>query len=198
MEEKEIKNDDVYGKLDFDSDEKVVFPTEVTRVKIDNRDVELPVEALNAAGWRKVNDDETVVKKAELSEEEARLVENNNALEFLTSDLKRSFLATAMTYAFKQRNKNDVYTRLIQAYYNGYTVKKEPRYYLKFPLISNNSYLNVYKDDDEWDFGTKTQVYGIQTQFTQTEIEGLQKDEQARGLDLNALKVRVPDNELED
>lgn len=91
MEEKEIKNGDVYGKLDFDSDEKVVFPTEVTMVKIDNRDVELPVEALNAAGWRKVEDDENVVKKVELSKGWATFVEENKHLPFSNSGEGKCF-----------------------------------------------------------------------------------------------------------
>jgi len=37
-----------------------------------------------------------------------------------------------------------------------------------------------------------------QTQFTQSEINELQKDEQARELNLNALKVKVPDRDLVD
>lgn len=36
------------------------------------------------------------------------------------------------------------------------------------------------------------------SQFTQTEIDEMQKDPRAKGLDLNVLKVEVPEYELED
>ena len=92
--------------------------------------------------------------------------------------------------------------RLSKAYYNGYTVKKEPKYYIEFPTWQtygeSEAYLNVYKIDGAWVLETKNQVSGIKTQFTQKEIYELQKDERAKGLDLNILKVEVPEDELED
>lgn len=202
MEEKEIKNGDVYGKLDFDSDEKVVFPTEVTMVKIDNRDVELPVEALNAAGWRKVNDDENVVKKTELSEGEAEFMEDNEHLPFRSEDI--DFLISANTYvdehAVTLEDDHMMLKRLVQAYFCGYTVR-ETKYYIKFPSWQGRkgkTYLNVDNDDGEWLLTTKIPLGSIQSQFTQKEIDAMQQDERAKGFDLNALKVKVPDDELKD
>lgn len=205
MEEKEIKNGDVYGKLDFDSDEKVIFPTEVTMVKIDNRDVELPVENLNAAGWRKVNDDETVVKKAELSEAEAEFMECNKHLPFRSEAI--DFLVSANTYvdehAVTLEDDHMMLKRLVQAYFCGYTVR-ETKYYIKFPLWideskkqDNRRYLNINEYDD-WELNTKSQIRSRRTQFTQGEIDKMQEDERAKGFNLDALKVKVPDDELED
>lgn len=208
MEEKEIKNGDVYGKLDFDSDEKVVFPTEVTLVKIDNRDVELPVEALEAAGWSKVNDDEQIVKKVELSEEWATFMEENKHLPFSNNGEGKLF-TNAVLNAFDEieasyREKQELFDLLAQAYFNGYTIKRETKYYIKFPLWideskkqDNRRYLNINEYDD-WELNTKAQIRSRRTQFTQGEIDKMQEDERAKGFNLDTLKVRVPDDELED
>lgn len=202
MEEKEIKNGDVYGKLDFDSDEKVVFPTEVTMVKIDNRDVELPVEALNDAGWRKVNDDENVVKKVKLSEGWATFMEENKHLPFSYKKDGKCFTDEAIN-AFREmaigfREKQELLGLLSLAYFNGYTVKKEPKYYIKFPFDRTPTYLNVNKVDSSWKIDDKRQTEVFQTQFTLKEVDELQRNDQALGLNLNALTVKVPDGELED
>ena len=80
--------------------------------------------------------------------------------------------------------------------------ERKPKYYIKFPAWmaseeEDEIYLNVYGNVG-WGLSTKTQYSTVKTQFTQSKIDELQKDEQAKGLDLNAFKVRVPDNELED
>lgn len=181
-------------------EQKLVLKDSVVEINFETEQVIVPEEELRKAGYVKLADDETVVKKVELSEEEAKFMKENRHLPFLRQE-DRDFARASFRYCESREVGEEVYhkgNRLVQAYFIGYTVKKEPRYYIKLSFISNSSYLNVYKDNDEWEFGTKRQVYGIQTQFTQTEIDGLQKDEQARGLDLNALKVRVPDNVLED
>lgn len=205
MEEKEIKNGDVYGKLDFDSDEKVVLPTEVTMVKIDNRDIELPVEALNVAGWRKVNDDEQVVKKVELVKGWATFMEENKHLPFYCDKGEGSFVDKVnedfneIVFAFRERE--ELFELLVQAYFNGYTVRKDAKYYIEFPSWQGRkgkTYLNVDNDDGEWLLTTKIPLGSFRSQFTQKEIDELQKDDRAIGLDLNALKVKVPDNELAD
>ena len=155
-------------------------------------------ETMNREGWYKLADDEQVVKKAELTKEEAEFVEKNNALEFLTSNLERSFSTTAITYALKQSNKSDVYTRLIQSYFNGYIVEKEPKYYIKLEFNrSDVSYLNI-NEFGVWFLSSKHELADAKTQFTQTEIDKMQKDPRAKGLDLNVLKVEVPADELED
>lgn len=202
MEEKEIKNGDVYGKLDFDSDEKVVFPTEVTMVKIDNRDVELPVEALNDAGWRKVNDDENVVKKVKLSEGWAAFMEENKHLPF-SNNREGKLFTNAVLNAFDEieasyREKQELFDLLAQAYFNGYTVRKETKYYIKFPFNRTPTYLNVNNVDGSWKIDDKRQTDVFQTQFTLKEVDELQSNDQAIGLNLNALTVKVPDSELED
>ena len=51
-------------------------------------------ETMNREGWYKLADDEQVVKKAELTKEEAEFVEKNNALELMTiEELKKKIEA---------------------------------------------------------------------------------------------------------
>lgn len=83
----------------------------------------------------------------------------------------------------------------------------EPKYYIKFPHWFDTdyydeeqlcTYLNVNRNTLWWILSSKTNDSQYQTQFTQSEIDELQKDDRAKGLDFNALKVRVPDGELAD
>lgn len=181
-------------------EQKLVLKDSVVEINFETEQVIVPEEELRKAGYVKLADNELIVIKVPLNEEEARFMQENGRLAFYDlQNIDFEFKANdyAEDHAEHRKDIPQIYERLVKAYFCGYTVR-ETKYYIKLSFISNSSYLNVYKDDDEWEFGTKRQVYGIQTQFTQTEIEGLRKDEQARGLDLNALKVRVPDNELED
>lgn len=174
--------------------------------KYDDRTKQVSVseEDLREAGWYKLADDETVVKKVKLSEEEAGFMEKNKLLVRFSS-WNECFEDKVTEYVFDDKRQitegDTIYMRLSKAYYNGYTVKKEPKYYIKFPtwqLHGEQTYLNVVKADGAWGLETKKQVVGFQTQFTQKEIDELQKDERAKGLDLNTLKVKVPDDELAD
>lgn len=179
--------------------QKLVLQEGTYRYDFETAQVSVSEDELHKAGYMKLADDEQIVKKGELSKEEVEFMECNKHLPFRSEAI--DFLSSANTYVNEHtvtlEDDHMMLKRLVQAYFCGYTVR-ETKYYIKLSFISNSSYLNVYKDDDAWEFGTKRQVYGIRTQFTQTEIDELQKDKQARGLDLNAFKVRVPDNELED
>lgn len=151
---------------------------------------------LGKLGYVKLADDEQVVKKVKLSEDEARFMENHKHLSFY------EFSDSASIYVKSNARKTfgdyAVERRLNNAYFNGYTVKKEPKYYIKFLPYNNFAYLNIDRDDGEWAFYDNMQDEDYQTQFTQSEINELQKDEQARELNLNALKVKVPDRDLVD
>lgn len=175
--------------------------------KYDDRTNQVSVseDELRKAGYVKLADDEQVVKKVELSEEEAKFMKENKSLVRFSS-LNECFEDEASEYAFDDKRGlaevDEIYRRLSKAYYNGYTVKKEPKYYIKFPAWQTyeegETYLNVDKADGTWELDTKDQVDGAQCQFTQSEIDELQKDERAKGTDFNILKVKVPDEELED
>lgn len=90
---------------------------------------------------------------------------------------------------------------MAEAYFNGY-VAEEPKYYIEFSTWQTyeegETYLNVDKDDGTWGLETKDQIGSAKAQFTQKEIDAMQQDERAKGIDLNTLKANVPDGELED
>ena len=143
----------------------------------------------------------------ELSEEEAKFMKENKSLVRFSS-LNECFEDEASEYAFDDKRGlaevDEIYRRLSKAYYNGYTVKKEPKYYIKFPkwLLPysqriNQCFLNI-DENGRWDLSTKTHLDTKRTQFTQEEIDMMQGDEQAEGLDLDMLKVKVPPEELKD
>lgn len=184
-------------------EQKLVLKDSVVEINFETEQVIVPEEELRKAGYVKLADDETVVKKVELSEEEAEFVGRNKCIVFSHSELP-DFETAASAYAAghsKSYRKNlEICARLTKAYFNGYTVKKEPRYYIKLPdwlaHNTNEIYLNVYKTNGYWVLDDRFQVGYAQTQFVQSKIDELQKDERAKGLDLNALKVKVPNAEL--
>lgn len=158
-------------------------------------------ETMNQKGWYKLAGDEQIVKKAELTKEEAEWFEKNKNLPFFKNDSTEYFAKKALDYSVTWEGKEHWCNLFSQAYFNGYTAKKEPKYYIEFPAwqaYGEKTYLNVDKVDGTWGLETKDQFVGFQTQFTQKEIYELQKDKRAKGLDLNALKVKVPDGELAD
>ncbi len=151
---------------------------------------------LGKLGYVKLADDEQVVKKVKLSEDEARFIESHKHLSFYEfSDSASIYVKSNVRKTFR---RSSVERRLNKAYFNGYTVKKEPKYYIKFLPYNNSAYLNIDREDGKWLLYENTQDEYYQTQFTQSEINELQKDEQARELNLNALKVKVPDRDLVD
>ena len=173
-----VLNDGTYG---YDCETKRVIVSE---------------DRLRKLGYVKLADDEQVVKKVKLSEDEARFMESHKHLSFY------EFSDSASIYVKSNVRKTfggcAVERRLNNAYFNGYTVRKEPKYYIKFPFNYSYEYLNVFKHSGKWGIESECQDFSAQTQFTQKEIDELQKDDRAKGLDFNALKVRVPDGELAD
>lgn len=181
---------------------------------VEGTEYKVTQETMNQKGWYKLADDEQVVKKAELTKEEAEWFEKYKNLPYFDGDsddyFSQKVFDKMMEYRegfedwedFKDWKKpNGFHNRLSQAYFTGYTVKKEPKYYIKFPTwqtYGEKPYLNVDKDDGTWELETKKQGGSFQTQFTQKEIYELQKDERAKGIDFNTLKVKVPDDELAD
>ncbi|WP_304653310.1 hypothetical protein, partial [uncultured Ligilactobacillus sp.] len=61
-----------------------------------------------------------------------------------------------------------------------------------------DEYLRVDRYNDSWYWGGRTPTKMGRSQFTQDEIDEMQKDPRAKGLNLNVLKVEVPEDELED
>ena len=168
---------------------------------VEGTEYKVTQETMNRKGWYKLADDEQVVKMVELTKEEAEWFEKYKDLPFFKNDSTEHFAKKALDYSVTWEGRERCCNLFSQAYFNGYTVKKEPKYYIKFPtwqLYGEQTYLNVVKADGAWGLETKKQVVGFQTQFTQKEIDELQKDERAKGLDFNALKVKVPDDELAD
>ena len=45
-----------------------------------------------------------------------------------------------------------------------------------------------------WFFETRSEISSYKTQFTQEKINEMQKDPRAKGLDLNVMKVEVPED----
>ncbi|MCR1897270.1 hypothetical protein NSA02_10750, partial [Ligilactobacillus murinus] len=71
-------------------------------------------------------------------------------------------------------------------------------YYIKLNFNRGPVYLNVNKTTGNWFFETRSETSSYKTQFTQEKIDAMQKDPRAKGLDLNVLKVEVPEDKLED
>lgn len=167
---------------------------------VEGTEYKVTQETMNQKGWYKLAGDEQIVKKVELTGEEAEWFEKYKNLPFFKDDGTEHFAKKALAYSVTWKGRERCCNLFSQAYFTGYTVKKEPKYYIKFPTwqtYGEKPYLNVDKDDGTWELETKKQGGSFQTQFTQKEIYELQKDERAKGIDFNALKVKVPDAELE-
>lgn len=164
------------------------------------RQVSVSEDELRKLGYVKLADDEQIVQKVELSEEEAKFMKENRHLPFVRQE-DRDFARASFRYCESREVGEEVYhkgNRLVQAYFIGYTVKKDTKYYIEFLPDNDFAYLNICKDNGEWEICDKKQTNDFQTQFTQDEIDNMQRMEWTKGLDFNELKVKVPDNELED
>lgn len=165
------------------------------------RQVSVSEEQLKKAGYVKLADDEQIVKKVALSEEEAEFMQETERLAFYDpQNIDFGFKVNdyAEDHAEHLKDIPKIYERLFQAYFNGYTVRKT-KYYIKLPgWFYHIPYLNLEISTGELRVDGKTQSAYWQTQLTQAEIDELQERESVRGVDLNALKVKVPDNELAD
>ena len=158
-------------------------------------------ETMNQKGWYKLAGNEQVVKMVELTKEEADFVENHMSLPFCDSKEPLSYIISLNDYVYEKNveHPRQLLAKLALAYFNGYTIKKEKKYYIELNFnYSNGSYLNVNRFG-VWVCGGKWGIFdGTKTQFTQDEIDEMQKDPRAKGLDLNVLKAEVPEGELED
>lgn len=159
-------------------------------------------ETMNQKGWYKLGDDEQVVKMVELTKEEADFVENHMSLPFYDLKEPLSYIISLHDYVDEKNveHPRTLLAKLALAYFNGYTIKKEKKYYIELNFNYNNdSYLKVNQFVGVWAWGGKYGIFDdMKTQFTQDEIDEMQKDPRAKGLDLNVLKVEVPEDELED
>lgn len=159
-------------------------------------------EMMNKRGWYKLAGDEQIVKKAELTKKEAEWFEKNKNLPFFKNDSTEHFTKKVLDYSVTWEDRERCCNLFSQAYFNGYTVKKEPKYYIKFQFGNNCfgclNYLNVHRDNGGFCIDNNEGSPHFKTQFTQSEINQMQKDPQAEGLNLNTLKIKVPEDELED
>lgn len=162
--------------------------------------VSVSEDELKKAGYVKLADDEQVIKKVELSEEEAEFMEGCKELDFCES--RGDFRERAACYAdiHSKRAGSEfapIFTRLLRAYFTGYTVR-ETEYYIGLAVsVPTNTtgccYLNVDQLNESWHFyPDKFCRPNFKNQFTKAEIDELQKSKYARGLDLNMLKAKVP------
>lgn len=166
------------------------------------RQVSVSEDELIKLGYVKLDDDERIVKAVKLGKKRTRFMLKNRCLPFYNPTSVYSFWDKAFEYSqYDGDEPEEVQTLLAEAYFNGY-VAEDPKYYIEFPTWKtyeeDETYLNVDKDDGTWGLETKDQIGSAKTQFTQKEIDVMQQDERAKGLDLNTLKVKVPDGELAD
>lgn len=140
------------------------------------------------------------IKKPKLTQEEANLVERHKNLPFFDLDEPLSYFTYLVDYVEQVplTNPRKKLENLAKAYFVGYEIK-EKKYYIELNFnYCNGSYLNV-NQFGVWVCGEKRGVFdGTKTQFTQDEIDEMQKDPRAKGLDLNELKTEVSEDELED
>lgn len=183
------------------AEEKIILYDGQYDLEPRTREVSVSADVLVNQGCFKLADDEQVVKIVELTKEEANFVEKHECLPFYDLKEPLSYIISLRDYV-EEKNVEDprpLLAKLVLAYFNGYTIKKEKKYYIELNFnYSNGSYLNVNRFG-VWVCGGKWGIFdGTKTQFTQDEIDEMQKDPRAKGLDLNVLKAEVPEGELED
>lgn len=160
------------------------------------RQVSVSEEQLKKAGYVKLADDEQVVKKVVLSKEEAGWFEEYKHLPFSSVYEVDDFLSEIVKH-WTGKGRTYYVNLFSRAYFTGYTIK-DKKYYIKLNFNRGSVYLNVNEITSNWFFDTRINNSRYKTQFTQEKIDAMQKDPQAKGLDLNVLKVEVPEDELED
>ena len=137
------------------------------------------------------------MKKPKLTQEEANLVKRHKNLPFFDLDEPLSYFTYVLHYVEQTplTNPRKELENLAKAYFVGYEIKE--KYYIKLNFNGSDCYLNEVRDDQEWWIASAGENAGVKTQFTQDEIDEMQKDPRAKGLDLNILKVEVPEDEME-
>lgn len=139
------------------------------------------------------------MKKPKLTQEEANLVKRHKNLPFYDFNEPLDYFTHVVRYVkdLALTNPRKELEKLAKAYFVGYEIE-EKKYYIELNFnYYNGSYLNV-NPFGVWTWEGKRGIFdGTKRQFTQDEIDKMQKDPRAKGLDLNVLKVEVPDDELE-
>ena len=168
---------------------------------VEGTEYKVTQETMNQKGWYKLASNEQIVKIVELTKEEANFVEKHKDLPFYDLKEPLSYIISLHDYVDEKNveHPRPLLAKLVLAYFNGYTIKKEKKYYIELNFnYYNGSYLHVNRFG-VWVWEEKCGISDdTKTQFTQDEIDEMQKDLRAKGLDLNELKVEVPDDELED
>lgn len=164
------------------------------------RQVSVSEEQLKKAGYVKLADDEQIVKKAVLSKEEAEWFEKYKDLPFYECTSSNHFISKLFDklrrYYQGWEKRADFFKRQTQAYFNGYTIEKEKKYYINIGF--DDIYLKVSRVNGMLYWGFDPSTPSGRSQFTQDEIDEMQKDPRAKGLDLNVLKVEVSEDDLEE
>lgn len=156
-------------------------------------------KTMNRKGWYKLAGNKEIIRRVVLTPEEAEWFEENRSLPSPNFNINLEFFNRLAEQATKYPDIDrwGFVKRIMQAYALGSYVVKERKYYIKLNF-DYKYYLRVDRYDDSWHWGPKTPTLLGCPQFTLDEINEMQKDPRAKGLDLNVLKVEVPENELED
>ncbi|WP_347284002.1 DUF1642 domain-containing protein [Lactobacillus taiwanensis] len=135
--------------------------------------------------------------KVALTPKEAEWFEENKHLPFYSfgKNFSTEAYKKAKIWSNYEEDEWEKYVnRLSKAYFVGCVVK-EKKYYIKLGFGNcRDEYLNVNKRTGVWSYDTRTNGLRYKTIFTQEEIDEMQKDPRAKGLDLNVLKVEVPED----
>lgn len=155
-------------------------------------------EMMNKRGWYKLASNEEIIKRVVLTPEEAEWFDKNRRLPSLDHNINLEFFSRLAEQATKypEIDRWAFTKRIMRAYVLGNYVVKERKYYIK--LNFDDEYLRVDRYNDSWYWGGGTPTEMGRSQFTQDEIDEMQKDPRAKGLNLNVLKVEVPEDELEE
>lgn len=155
-------------------------------------------KTMNRKGWYKLAGNKEIIRRVVLTPEEAEWFEENRSLPSPNFNINLEFFNRLAEQATKypEIDRWAFVKRIMRAYVLGNYVVKERKYYIKLGF-GFSKYLNV-KEDGDWWFTNEMPMIPDQSQFTQVEIDEMQKDPRAKGLDLNVLKVEVPEDELED
>lgn len=160
------------------------------------RQVSVSEEQLKKAGYVKLADDERMVKMVKLDQKKTKFMFENGCLPFYNPTSVDSFWHKAFDYSqYDGDEPEEVQALLAEAYFNGYVIK-EKKYYINIGF--DDIYLKASRVNGMLYWGFDPSTPSGRSQFTQDEIDKMQKDPRAKGLDLNVLKVEVPEDELED
>ena len=160
------------------------------------RQVSVSEEQLKKAGYVKLADDERMVKMVKLDQKKTKFMFENGCLPFYNPTSVDSFWHKAFDYSqYDGDEPEEVQALLAEAYFNGYVIK-EKKYYINIGF--DDIYLKASRVNGMLYWGFDPSTPSGRSQFTQDEIDKMQKDPRAKGLDLNVMKVEVPEDELED